>query len=507
LLWLGGIGTYVKASSEKHEEVGDRSNDNVRVDACDLAAKVVGEGANLGFTQKARIEYSLRGGSINTDAVDNSAGVDTSDHEVNLKILLTNLHKKHVIDDYQSLFIEMTEAVCQLVLADNYAQSLCLSLDQRRCAENLAVFLQVAERVEAAGFLDKAVESFVHNKEIQSRPGQQLTRPELAVLMAASKMYLTQQIQNQAVQFQHECYNCYLHAYFPAQCSNPFNQHLASHPLANEIKATVISNKIINQAGIGFLSLADDSGRDATLDYVNCYLTYDQILQADALRQAICALDNQIPAELQYQLLLQLEQILAEFCRWTVLYGRTIRPEINTINSYSRYLKDYQDYLNLHASSHLQEQFSQYQHTQIPSELTRKLFFISNIQNFPFVVLLVTETERDFATILSLLNDITDTLGLNEVRQQLAKMTLRDYWERNVTTDLLADMERVTGQLLKKILLSQLKTCADYFELQIEKQRVKQYRRVYQEINSTQPGVLLPYVALIRALESLIEDK
>jgi glutamate dehydrogenase len=194
LLWLGGIGTYVKASTEKHEEVGDRSNDNVRVDACDLGAKIVGEGANLGFTQKARIEYSLRGGRINTDAVDNSAGVDTSDHEVNLKILLTGLHKKKLIADYQALFIDMTAAVCQLVLADNIAQSLCLSLEQRRISENSAenssVFLQVAERLKTAGFLDRAVESFAQTKEIQTRPGQAISRPELADLMAASKMYL-----------------------------------------------------------------------------------------------------------------------------------------------------------------------------------------------------------------------------------------------------------------------------------------------------------------------------
>jgi glutamate dehydrogenase len=507
LLWLGGIGTYVKASSEKHEEVGDRSNDNVRVDACDLGAKVVGEGANLGFTQKARIEYSLHGGSINTDAVDNSAGVDTSDHEVNLKILLTGLHKKHLIDDYQALFIDMTAAVCQLVLADNYAQSLCLSLEQRRCVENTAVFLQVAERVEAAGFLDKAVESFAQTKEIQSRSGQQITRPELAVLMSASKMYLTHQIQNQTTLFQHSCYDGYLHAYFPAQCSEPFHQHLAHHPLAHEIKATVISNKIINQAGIGFLSLAMDSERDATLNYVNCYLTFDQILQADGLRQAICALDNQIPAELQYRLLLQLEQTLADFCRWVVLHGRTIRPEVNTINSYRHYLTDYEDYLKQHIPSHLQEQFSQYQQMQISSALAQTLFFMANIQNFPFVVLLVTETQHDFATILSLLNDITHTLGLNEIQQQLVKMPQRDYWERNVTNELLADMERVTGQLLKKILLSQLKTCADYFEGQFEKPRVKQYWRVYLEIKNAQPSVLLPYVALISALENLIEDK
>jgi glutamate dehydrogenase len=507
LLWLGGIGTYVKASSEKHEEVGDRSNDNVRVDACNLGANVVGEGANLGFTQKARIEYSLHGGNINTDAVDNSAGVDTSDHEVNLKILLTGLHKKHIIDDYQSLFIDMTAAVCQLVLADNYSQSLCLSLEQRRCAENSAVFLQVAERVEAAGFLDKTVESFAQNKEIQSRPEQQITRPELAVLMSASKMYLTHQIQNQAALFQHECYDGYLHAYFPAQCSEPFHQHLANHPLAHEIKATIISNKIINQAGVGFFSVAVDSEQNATLDYVTSYLTFDQILRADTLRQAICALDNQIPAELQYRLLLQLEQTLADFCRWSVLHGRIIRPEVNTINSYRHYLTDYEDYLKQHIPSHLQEQFSQYQQMQISAALAETLFFITNIQNFPVVVLLVTQTQRDFATILSVLNDITHTLGLTEIQQQLAKMPLRDYWERNVTTELLADIERVTGQLLKKMLLSQLENCTDYVERQLEKQRVKHYWQLYQEIKNVQPSTLLPYVTLITALENLLEDK
>ena len=140
LLWLGGIGTYVKASTEKHEDVGDRANDNVRVDAADLGASVVGEGANLGFTQKARIEYSLRGGRINTDAVDNSAGVDTSDHEVNLKIFLVGLQKKNLIADYQPLFISMTQDVCRLVLADNIAQSL------------MFVFGTIALRGKSGGF-------------------------------------------------------------------------------------------------------------------------------------------------------------------------------------------------------------------------------------------------------------------------------------------------------------------------------------------------------------------
>jgi glutamate dehydrogenase len=577
LLWLGGIGTYVKASTEKHEEVGDRSNDNVRVNAADLDAKIVGEGANLGFTQKARIEYGLRGGRINTDAVDNSAGVDTSDHEVNLKILLTGLQNKKIISDYQPLFIGMTEAVCQLVLADNVAQSLCLSLEQIRStrngaensAENSAMFLQVADRLEAAGFLDRVVESFALTKEIQSRPGQVISRPELADLMAASKMYLTQQIQDQAALLGDGCYERYLHAYFPVQLGEPFRQHLSDHPLANEIKATVISNKIINQAGCSFLSLATDSENGTLLDAVNCYLAFDQILQADVLRQAIAALDNKIPADLQYQLLIQLEQTLVDFCRWAVSHGRVIRPDTNTIDCYSRYLKDYEDYFNRHESSDMdysQEQLNQYQQAQIPAELARKLVFIANSQNFPFIVLLVTETQQNFTTILALLDDIAHTLGLDEIQQQLSKIPLRDVWERSVFNGLQADMERLTGQLLKKILASQakeisnnskssfplrddcmdagdratsgtvaekvgmrglksviynphplpegegifrdsLKTCADYFGLQAEKQQIKQYRRLYLEIQNSSPRVLLPYVVLIRALENAIEGK
>lgn len=502
LLWLGGIGTYVKASTEKHEEVGDRSNDNVRVDATYLGAKVVGEGANLGFTQKARIEYNLKGGRINTDAVDNSAGVDTSDHEVNLKILLTGLHKKHLISDYQPLFIDMTEAVCQLVLADNVAQSLCLSLEQHRCAEDSTEFLHLADRLEVAGFLDRTVESFAQTKEIKSRPGQLISRPELADLMAASKMYLTQQLQNQTALLQDECYDRYLQAYFPDQLSILFKQHLAEHPLANEIKATVISNKIINQAGCGFLSLDIDNENGATLDTVNCYLAFDQILQADALRQAIYALDNQIAADQQNQLLLQLEQTLAGFCRWAVMHGRTIRPEVNTIDCYSRYLREYEDYINQYTTAHWQEQLNHNQQALISAELAKKLAFIANSQNFPFIVLLVTETQQDFTAILTLLHDITHTLGLHEIQQQLIKMPLRDVWERNVRNDLQEDMQHFTGQLLKKILLSQGKTCSEYFELPVEKQRIKRYWRIYQEIKNVLPVNLLPYVALIRALDN-----
>lgn len=506
LLWLGGIGTYVKASTEKSEEVGDRSNDNVRVDACDLGAMVVGEGANLGFTQNARTEYSLRGGRINTDAVDNSAGVDISDHEVNLKILLRGLHNKQIIADYQSLFVGMTEAVCQLVLADNYNQSLCLSLEQRRCKEKSNIFMQVAERLEAVGLLDRAVESFPTTKEIQSRPGLVVSRPELAVLMSASKMYLTQQLQSQAVLLQASYYDDYLQAYFPAAFCEMYKSHLASHPLANEIKATIISNKIINQAGCGFLNQDNGSENGNSLSYIDSYLVFDKVLQAEALRQEIFALDNIVSTDQQYELLLQLERVLAGFCHWSVLNNKSISPDIDTINCYRRYLIEYKNYLKKSNQLGRQAGAENILQAGLPEELAEKLFFIAALQDFPFMVLLATETQQDFNLILTLLNDVNKTLGLHEINQQLIKIPRRDYWVQSVCNALQADILQFTAQLIKKILLSQQKSCSEYIDMHLEKYKIKRYRNIYLENQKIKPVNLLAYVSLIRELGRLLDD-
>ncbi|TAK63041.1 NAD-glutamate dehydrogenase domain-containing protein [Methylobacter sp.] len=503
LLWLGGIGTYVKASTEKHEDVGDRANDNVRVDAADLRAIVVGEGANLGFTQKARIEYSLKGGRINTDAVDNSAGVDTSDHEVNLKIFLVGLQKKKLITDYQPLFISMTQDVCRLVLADNIAQSLCLSLEQWRCEENAAVYLQLAERLEAAGSFDRAVECFPPTKEIMSRPGQVITRPELAVLMAASKMYLTQLMQDdQPGLLQEEYFNRYLQAYFPEQLSKQFADYLPAHPLAREIKATLISNKLINQAGSSFLSLDSDSKNIP--HHVTCYLTFDQVLDGDALRQAISALDNKVAADQQYRLLMLLENTLIGFCRWALMQGRKIRPTEQTVTCYTRHLKDYEQYFkNEYAES--DEQLAQYRQDGIPDQLALNMAFISSLTDFPLIVSLAVENGQNFVTILKLFNEIIRYLELDEVNDQLAKMPIHDYWEQNVLNELQEDMKRVIGLIIKGILASKALTCADYFDRPDQKHKINRYWRLYQEINNALPVNLFPYITLTKELGHLVD--
>lgn len=506
LLWLGGIGTYVKASTEKHEEVGDRTNDNVRVDASDLKAQIVGEGANLGFTQKARIEYSLLGGRINTDAVDNSAGVDTSDHEVNLKILLTGLQKKNIISDYQQFFISMTGAVCRLVLANNYAQSLCLSLEQIRSASDPAEYLRLAERLEAGGFFDRAVESFPHAKELLARPGKNLTRPELAVLMAASKMYLSQQIQNFTALFEEDCCDCYLLSYFPEQIIEHYKEHLTSHPLAHEIKATIVSNKIINQAGCGFLNLDVDNDNSNKLDHVTCYLTFDLVLDGDAIRHKIFALDNKVAADIQYQLLLLLETTLAGFCRWALLHNKVIRPDERTINCCRRYLREYVNYLRRHdvnKNERFKAQLAYYLQAGIPDKLADSMMLIASLEDFPFILSLASETDRNIVTLLKLFKEITIFLGIDLIYERLRSLPKHDYWERKVAITLEEDIKSMVGLLIKSFLSNKAAGCAEYFDLPAERPKISRYRRIYQEIISATPLNLFPYLLLAKELEKL----
>jgi glutamate dehydrogenase len=501
LLWLGGIGTYVKASTEQHEAVGDRTNDSVRINAADLGARVVGEGANLGFTQKARIEYSLQGGRINTDAIDNSAGVDTSDHEVNLKILLVGLHKKNLIADYQPLFISMTEEVCQLVLADNIAQSLCLSLEQLRCAENPTVYLQLAEHLETVGFLDRDVECFPQTKEMMARTEQVITRPELAVLMAASKMYLTQLIQDQTVLLQEDCCSSYLQAYFPEQCRDPFSNYLSGHPLAQEIKATLISNKIINQAGCGFLGLATDN--ETLLDMVSCYLTFDRVIDGDGLRHAIASLDNELAVDKQYHLLLQLENTLTGFCCWALIQQRKIRPNDQTITCYKGHLKDYHQYFSSN-SAQFDEKFAQYRTDGIPEKLAQSLIFIASLDDFPLNVSLADQTGQDLVTTLKLFDEITVYLGLGKINEQLSKIPIHNNWERKALNDLQADIKQIVGLIITTIQANKVQTYVDYFEQSEQKFKINRYRRVYQEVNNPMPVSLFPYISLARELELLV---
>ena len=286
LLWFGGIGTYVKAASEANVAVGDPANDRLRVDAEDLRVTAIGEGANLGVTQAARIAFSLRGGRINTDFIDNSAGVDCSDNEVNIKIALNREMNEGRLsfDARNALLVEMTDDVAHLVLEDNRLQTLALSIAEQDGAGAIPSYVRVIEMFEESGRLDRAVEGLASNEELTRRgqDGRGLTRPELAVLLATAKLALQDAIEHAALGTD-DALKPDLHAAFPAAMRARYATAIDEHRLRGEIVATKLANRIVNRMGILYpFELAEEEGA-AMADIAAMFVVAERLLGLDAL--------------------------------------------------------------------------------------------------------------------------------------------------------------------------------------------------------------------------------
>jgi glutamate dehydrogenase len=309
LLYNGGIGTYVKASSEDDADVGDRANDRVRVSARDVRARVIGEGGNLGVTQRARLEYWMAGGMINTDAVDNSGGVDTSDHEVNIKILMDMLVKKRIIagrEERNRILAEMTGEVAGLVLADNASQALALSLDGIRSAARYEEFVQLIEDMAGAGVLNRADDAIPTKDELLGSPERKrgLPRPLLAVLLGHTKNWAFQMLME--TDFPDSAAGRpLLDAYFPKRLRESYGAHFQDHTLRREIIATAAVNYIINNAGVAFLERMMATTKADIGQVVAAYLETDTGSGARAKRDA--TRETGMPAASEQKALIEIE--------------------------------------------------------------------------------------------------------------------------------------------------------------------------------------------------------
>jgi len=323
LVYNGGIGTYVKASTETNISVGDRANDRVRIDATELRARVMAEGGNLGLTQRARLEYWANGGLCNTDAVDNSGGVDTSDHEVNIKILLDALIKKGVVRDREErnqILTEMTDEVAELVLADNASQALALTLDGLRSSRRYEEFVALVKDLSTKGILSRQDEAVPSQAELLESPTRDrgLPRPLLAVLLGYTKMSAFAQLLETDLPDRPSAH-ALLAGYFPRRLREGFAEHLPVHRLRREIVATVAVNHVVNRAGITFLGrMLALSGRPLE-DVVDAYVEVDRDAGAEELRSALR--EKCMPAQEEQQLLLSIEESVEASVR-DVLAGR-----------------------------------------------------------------------------------------------------------------------------------------------------------------------------------------
>jgi len=303
LLWNGGIGTYVKASTESHLDAGDKANDVLRADGIALRCKVVGEGGNLGFTQRGRIEFARAGGHINTDAIDNSAGVDTSDHEVNIKILLDRAISNGELDgaDRNALLAEQTDEVGRLVLRDNYEQNVLLGVGRHGARALMSVHRRLIREMEKAGVLDRELEFLPSDKECATRDANHegLTSPEMAVLAAYVKIALTEEVRDSTVPDE-AWFRRVLRSYFPKPIAARFDADLENHPLHREIVTTCVVNDMVNRGGATFVFRAQEETGADVAQTTRAYTVVREVFGLEDIWAELKALDNKVPTDAQH---------------------------------------------------------------------------------------------------------------------------------------------------------------------------------------------------------------
>lgn len=348
LLWNGGIGTYVKANSETHAMVGDKANDSLRINGGDLRCRVVGEGGNLGFTQLGRIEYAEKGGVILTDAIDNSAGVNCSDHEVNIKILLNQLVEQGelTLPARNKLLESMTDEVARLVLRQNYQQPQSLIIE----AENKALFTdhqRIIKQMEKQGRLSRELEGLPDDKTLQAREkaGQGFFTPELAILLAYSKIQLFEELIDSNLPdepvFQED-----LSLYFPTPLREKYSKAMTTHRLRREIIATFVTNSTLNHMGPVFIHRTKEATGQTSEQIIMAYCAARNIFNARHYWNSVDALDNQVPADLQNQLHLRIRHTLEQAANWFLSHRRghihitELQQAFKKLTEVAKYLPD-----------------------------------------------------------------------------------------------------------------------------------------------------------------------
>ena len=452
LLWFGGIGTYVRGSNEPDEAAGDRANDAIRAAAAELGCKVIGEGANLGLTQRGRIEAAMRGVRLNTDAIDNSAGVNTSDVEVNIKIALAGAAREGALalPARNALLAEMTDEVAALVLRNNYLQTLALSLTERRGAEDLGFQQRLMQTLEARGELDRKLEFLPDDMELaeRRRRGQALTRPELAVLLAYAKLSLYDQLLDSAVP-DDPYLGRELGRYFPKQLGDQFPQALEKHRLRREIIATQLANSMINRGGPSLLvRIADQTGA-ASDRIASAFAAVRDSYRMTALNTEIDRLDAKIPGKVQLDLYAAVQDLLLDRLVWFLRHVDLARGLADIVAHYDRGIAEVEamldDALPPAVAAARAARIASLRDAGVPEPLARRIANLRPLAAAPDIVLVADRTGKSVAEVASTYFAAGSFFGLDRIREPARAIPVSDYFDRlalDRALDSIADAER-----------------------------------------------------------------
>ncbi|MEM6487589.1 MAG: NAD-glutamate dehydrogenase [Pseudomonadota bacterium] len=453
LFWFGGIGTYVKAADETQADVGDRANDAVRIDAADMGARVVGEGANLGVTQRGRIALARRGVKINTDAVDNSAGVDCSDHEVNIKIALGAVVAAGDMTDKQrnALLAEMTDSVAELVLETNYTQTLAISMAETRAVPRFEDHVRMMRGLESAGLLDRAVELLPDDEALAERraAGEGLSRPEIAVLLAYAKLTLFDEIVASGVPDDPH-FELLLMRYFPPALADGFPAALGGHRLRREIVATVLANRLVNEGGLSLVNRLREETGSATGEIVEAFAVAREIYDIAALKEGIDALDNQVPAALQIELHLILAEVLG--AQMGALLQRP--AEMDAGGLIARYgpgvstiMAGVADMLSAYSKQRHEAQVARFVAAGVPEELAKRIEALEFVGGLLDVIDVAAQQGLDVAAVAETYFAAGSRFGLDWMRSMARGLAGADHWEQIAISRLMGDLRAQQSQI------------------------------------------------------------
>ncbi|MFF2778331.1 NAD-glutamate dehydrogenase [Streptomyces sp. NPDC058052] len=465
LLWNGGIGTYVKSSAESNADVGDKANDAIRVDGQDVRAKVVGEGGNLGATQLGRIEFARvggpegDGGKINTDAIDNSAGVDTSDHEVNIKILLNGLvaDGDMTVKQRNRILAEMTDEVGRLVLRNNYAQNVALANAVAQSPSLLHAHQRFMRRLGRDGALDRSLEFLPNDRQIRELLNNEkgLSQPELAVLLAYTKITVADELIG--TELPDDPYLAgLLHAYFPTLLREKFGEAVDGHALRREIITTILVNDTVNTGGSTFLHRLREETGASLEEIVRAQTAARTIFRLGEIWDAVEALDNQVPAEVQTRMRLHSRRLVERGTRWLL----NNRPQPLALGETIDFFAERVEQVRAQLPELLRGSDAEWYRSildeltgfGVPEELAVRVAGFSSAFPTLDIVAIADRTAKDPLAVAEVYYDLADRLRITDLMDRIIELPRADRWQSmaraSIREDLFAAHAALTADVL-----------------------------------------------------------
>ncbi len=461
LLWNGGIGTYVKASHETHAEVGDLANNILRANGKELRCKVVGEGGNLGLTQLGRIEFAKSGGLVNTDFIDNSAGVDTSDHEVNIKILLNLALRAGELEfeERNRLLADMTKEVAGLVLRSNYLQTQAISMMVRFSGPRLGSKQHFINVLEQTGMLDRKLEFLPDDEELMERRdhGEGMERPEVAVLLSYAKIVLYQQLLDSNVP-EDDYLSGELIRYFPAPLQERFGHLMPQHRLKREIIATQVTNSLVNRMGASFtLRMGEDTGATPA-EVARAYTIAREVFDARGFWKRVEALDNKVSSELQTDALISMWRLLRQATRWLLnLQGRKLDIRV-MVDRLAQGLRDIEKFLagtmTPEEREEMQKEARVYRDGGFSKKLASHTVMLARL--FPVLDVVETAAQRrtDVNRVAKVFFGLGDELELKWLRKQAESLKVLGQWHAISRANLRDQLFTAHNDMVERVLHS-----------------------------------------------------